>query len=79
MALFKNVDGKRVLMPDDEEAATRAQWAANDAALIAEQLQKEKELHKEKLRREKIDQMLAPQIAQIDAATDSATIKKVKI
>lgn len=31
MSLYKNVNGVDVLMTDDEEAAIRSEWAANDA------------------------------------------------
>lgn len=34
VALFKMVDGESVEMSPEEEAATRAEWAANDPTLI---------------------------------------------
>jgi len=32
MALTKNVNGKRVVMPDADEVATRKQWRENETA-----------------------------------------------
>ena len=44
--LFHNINGKRVQMTAEEEAATRAEWAANDVIAAEERAAHDKKMAK---------------------------------
>lgn len=77
--LKRIVDGKEIEISAQEETDIRAEWAANDAQAIIDDLVEEKTKHKSMLIRQKVESLLIPEFAQVDAAKTKSDIRKIKI
>jgi len=77
--LKRMVDGVEVELSAQEETDTRAEWAANEVQQVIDDLMTEKMKHKEILIRQKVESMLTPEFAQVDAAKTRSAIRAIKI
>ncbi len=77
--LKRMVNGVEVELSAQEETDTRAEWAASDAQAVIDDLASEKAAHKDMLMRQKVESMLIPELAQVDAAKTRSAIRAIRI